>query len=316
MGIPGINLPEYPALDQAIDDFRKALTQGVRPSIVESGGRLLEVAAGMAAAQSELHHSRLDVSLVDDLWVPLDRLTHEGLALLWLLRWAGSSMCGAPDPAAWEKSGEYFREALADRYPVSLLKAEVFRGFLETHPPAALGFEAPLIAAPPNRAEEGGLWHYRPCADRGCGVAVFGLPGSALEDGVVSWRPPHPGTFRAVVVSETKGGWAWLAFDLTVGAAPEPVVTPVLVSAGDDDGGWCFVATAAYGSRAEGKIRVLRDFRDRYLAPCPAGRALIRAYCTYGPAAADFIRERPALRAWIRTLLLPAIGFASLFPAD
>ncbi|GAB4334392.1 MAG: hypothetical protein Kow0089_03600 [Desulfobulbaceae bacterium] len=72
----------------------------------------------------------------------------------------------------------------------------------------------------------------------------------------------------------------------------------------------CFVATAAYGSILHPHVRVLRDFRDRYLAPWKTGRALVDLYYRYSPPAADFIAERPVLRAAARVVLLPVIGMS------
>jgi hypothetical protein len=63
----------------------------------------------------------------------------------------------------------------------------------------------------------------------------------------------------------------------------------------------------------EERIEVLRDFRDHYLEMSPEGRAFVDAYYKYSPPVADYIAQRPSLRAVVRTLLLPLIGIASLF---
>jgi hypothetical protein len=41
----------------------------------------------------------------------------------------------------------------------------------------------------------------------------------------------------------------------------------------------CFIATAAYGTALHEDIDVLREFRDDYLMPNPAGRAFVKIYC-------------------------------------
>ncbi len=74
----------------------------------------------------------------------------------------------------------------------------------------------------------------------------------------------------------------------------------------------CFLATAAFGTELEPRIEVLRTFRDRHLLTTPLGRELVRAYYEYGRPAAEYIAGRPWLRALVRILLLPVIGFASL----
>ena len=78
------------------------------------------------------------------------------------------------------------------------------------------------------------------------------------------------------------------------------------------DGANCFIATAAFGTAMEGKIDTLRSFRDSILANNSAGRAFVEAYYQHSPPVARAIAERPWLRASVRVLLLPLVGFASL----
>jgi hypothetical protein len=78
------------------------------------------------------------------------------------------------------------------------------------------------------------------------------------------------------------------------------------------DGRDCFIATAAFGTALEGKIDALRSFRDAYLMKSPAGRAFVEAYYQNSPPIARTIAERPWLRALVRVLLLPVVGFVSL----
>jgi len=74
----------------------------------------------------------------------------------------------------------------------------------------------------------------------------------------------------------------------------------------------CFVATAAYGTDMAGEISMLRRFRDRHLMTSTVGRAFVATYYEVGPAAADFIRERPWLRAASRAVLRPFVTIAEL----
>lgn len=78
---------------------------------------------------------------------------------------------------------------------------------------------------------------------------------------------------------------------------------------GDDN---CFIATAAFGSKLHEKVNVLRIFRDRHLMGTVPGEALVEAYYTCSPPAADYVASRGWLRTVVRTLLLPVIGFAWL----
>ena len=74
----------------------------------------------------------------------------------------------------------------------------------------------------------------------------------------------------------------------------------------------CMIATSAFRNGMEGKIDVLRSFRDAYLVKTPVGKAFVTAYYTYSPPVADYIAERGWLSAAVRTLLLPLIGLVSL----
>jgi YVTN family beta-propeller protein len=69
----------------------------------------------------------------------------------------------------------------------------------------------------------------------------------------------------------------------------------------------CFIATAAYGSYTETHVRILRDFRDRFLLKDKAGRAFVKFYYKYSPGIADYISRHEFIRAVIRLCLLPII---------
>jgi len=75
----------------------------------------------------------------------------------------------------------------------------------------------------------------------------------------------------------------------------------------------CFIATAAFGTELDGKIDVLRSFRDRYLVDNAVGQGFLSAYYRYSPPVADYIAQHRWLKAVVRTLLLPVIGLVSLF---
>ena len=69
----------------------------------------------------------------------------------------------------------------------------------------------------------------------------------------------------------------------------------------------CFVATAAWGVDWAAEVQILRDFRDRYLAPNRFGRAIVDWYYRNGPVAARWIEKRDSARAMTRLLLYPVV---------
>jgi hypothetical protein len=214
-GFPGITFPRNLPMESAIDAFRRALAAGAIETVIAAGSNLLEVAAHMATVQTSLYHSRIDAALVDDLWVPADRLRHEGYALLWLLAWVGSALAGTPDDELRLRADAYLNEALLDRYQLSLFRVNGLRDYLVRHQPTCLGFQRPQILEPQATARVGTPWVYTPSP--GAAVTVSGLPGSAIEAGTVVWTPSHPGIYEAVVIATTERGWAWRQFRLVVG---------------------------------------------------------------------------------------------------
>ena len=73
----------------------------------------------------------------------------------------------------------------------------------------------------------------------------------------------------------------------------------------DDDGssGGCFIATAAYGSYLDPKVKILRDFRDQRLLTNSIGAEFVKFYYRHSPPIANYIREHEILRIIIRSLL-------------
>ncbi|MBX3020815.1 MAG: hypothetical protein KF799_04000 [Bdellovibrionales bacterium] len=72
----------------------------------------------------------------------------------------------------------------------------------------------------------------------------------------------------------------------------------------------CFVATAAYGSVMEPKLKVFRDFRYKILVQNKWGLEFVKTYYKYGPYAARYIADKPILRSIMRGLLWPFYGFS------
>lgn len=80
----------------------------------------------------------------------------------------------------------------------------------------------------------------------------------------------------------------------------------------DTEGGFCFIATAAWGSTQEPHVAVLRKFRDQRLMNTSLGRAFVQRYYELSPPLALYIQHHPTARSITRTLLWPVFGVAIL----
>lgn len=93
--------------------------------------------------------------------------------------------------------------------------------------------------------------------------------------------------------------------DWTVKVAGQPVSAEDLSKAKDaKPAEGCFIATAAYGDSNAPDIRVLRRFRDNVLLTNSVGQDFVETYYDYGPAAANFIADRPVARVIVREVFI------------
>jgi hypothetical protein len=76
--------------------------------------------------------------------------------------------------------------------------------------------------------------------------------------------------------------------------------------------GYCFVATAAYGTSMAEEIQVLRKFRDECLLTNPVGEGLVDFYYQVSPPMAEFITEHPSLKPIVRTALTPFVAMGAI----
>jgi hypothetical protein len=88
--------------------------------------------------------------------------------------------------------------------------------------------------------------------------------------------------------------------------------SPYSIRADFTGGGFCFIATAAYGTPMAEEIQILREFRDEYLLTNPVGQALVDLYYRASPPIAEFITEHPSLKPIVRAGLLPAVAMSTL----
>ncbi len=74
----------------------------------------------------------------------------------------------------------------------------------------------------------------------------------------------------------------------------------------------CFIATAAFGSKLEPAVVLLRQFRDRYMLTNAPGSAFVRSYYSISPPVAALISGNAILKSLVQLVLLPFIGLAFL----
>lgn len=70
----------------------------------------------------------------------------------------------------------------------------------------------------------------------------------------------------------------------------------------------CFIATAAFGSKFDWPVTLLRHFRDQYLLTNSFGQAFVRFYYRNSPPIAAIIAGSQPLKILVRVILAPVIA--------
>ncbi len=125
--------------------------------------------------------------------------------------------------------------------------------------------------------------------------------------------------------------YRWIAFETNLIGCPATDLSALHLFAGNDEdngnsnvsspvydtpvstgggGGGCFIATAAYGSLVEPHVKILRDFRDRFLTTNTVGKSFVNLYYKYSPPFANFIARHDNLRMIVRMTLFPLVGIS------
>jgi len=71
--------------------------------------------------------------------------------------------------------------------------------------------------------------------------------------------------------------------------------------------GFCFIATAAYGTETASQLDVLRDFRDQVLLENALGSQFVATYYRLSPPIAAFIAKNDFLRAIVREVFVDPV---------
>ena len=83
----------------------------------------------------------------------------------------------------------------------------------------------------------------------------------------------------------------------------------------DADNG-CLVATATFGSELAGQVQMLREIRDESLLSTQSGSAFMSgfnaAYYWFSPSIADWERQNPAFREYVKLAITPLIWSLSI----
>jgi hypothetical protein len=69
----------------------------------------------------------------------------------------------------------------------------------------------------------------------------------------------------------------------------------------------CFIATAAYGSPLDDKVKTLRLFRDQFLLTNSWGKSFVEFYYNVSPQLADMIKQSELSKAAVRMILFPVV---------
>ena len=83
--------------------------------------------------------------------------------------------------------------------------------------------------------------------------------------------------------------------------------TVVPIPSTDDDGGGCFIATAAYGSHMAEEVVALRKFRDSVLLNSAVGKGFVKLYYKISPPLATYLNDHEISRKLTKLSLTPIV---------
>jgi len=135
-------------------------------------------------------------------------------------------------------------------------------------------------------------------------------------DGVYSMVLEIEGILFQPIPSET------VSFDILVGNAvdqsetAEEEISEVASPNNKEEGGGCLIATATYGSEMTPQVQFLREIRDNTVMSTASGTAFMAGfnqfYYSFSPTVADFEREQPIFKEFMKITLTPMLLSLSL----
>ena len=72
-------------------------------------------------------------------------------------------------------------------------------------------------------------------------------------------------------------------------------------------GGGCFIATATYGTPNTYEVKLLSQFRDKYLLTNHLGKTLVKTYYKTSPTIANYIEDKEGIKEIAKNLLKPIV---------
>ena len=101
-----------------------------------------------------------------------------------------------------------------------------------------------------------------------------------------------------------------VSFDVAVGEHVQPTPTP------EDKNGGCLIATATFGSELSPQVQQLRELRDNTVLNTKSGMTFMTTfnqfYYSFSPTIADFEREQPIFKEFVKITLTPMLTSLSI----
>ncbi|MCS7180599.1 MAG: hypothetical protein NZ891_04530, partial [bacterium] len=128
---------------------------------------------------------------------------------------------------------------------------------------------------------------------------------------------PGSGDEYAKLTPSTTPGWTKVELQLKDGGTYDFDDIPGTISDPSGalekptrDSGGCFIATACFGNYNHPIVKILREFRDRFLLTNKMGKIFVKWYYIHSPKYAEIIAQNSILKGVVILALVPFVIFA------